>query len=125
MQTGYQIIVASSPEKLDEVKADLWNSGKVESANQLWIEYGGKALKSNDEAFWRVRVFTNKGKSEWSQVQHFGMALLGENRWKGQWIGLEELQPGEQRGLHTRLAVRYLRKEFKTKKTVRRAMAHV
>ncbi len=125
VQTEYQIIVASSPEKLDEANADLWNSGRVKSANQLWVEYHGKALKSNDKAFWKLRVFTNKGKSEWSEVQHFGIALLGENKWKGNWIGLEELQTGEQRGLHTRLAVRYLRKEFKSKKTVRRAMAYV
>ncbi len=125
VQTEYQIIVASSPEKLDEANADLWNSGRVKSANQLWVEYHGKALKSNDKAFWKLRVFTNKGKSEWSEVQHFGITLLGENKWKGNWIGLEELQTGEQRGLHTRLAVRYLRKEFKSKKNVRRAMAYV
>lgn len=124
-QENYQIMVASSLEQLNRNEGDLWNSDKVKSNEQLWIAYKGKKLKSNDEAFWKVRVFTNKGKSDWSDAQHFSIALLQESNWTGRWIGLETLQKGEERGMHTRLAARYLRKDFKLKGKVKRAIAYV
>jgi len=45
-QTAYQILVASSEDKLNEFDADLWNSGKIISRQSLNIEYGGMALES-------------------------------------------------------------------------------
>lgn len=125
VQTAYHIMVASTPRLLERGEADLWNSGEVKSDAQLWIDYRGRALQSGDEAYWRVRVTTNRGKTEWSAVQRFTIGLLGENRWSGRWIGLEELQSGERKGMYTRLAARYLRKEFKLKGRVKRAMAYV
>ena len=35
MQTAYQILVASSPEKLAAGEGDLWNSGKVNSDQSI------------------------------------------------------------------------------------------
>lgn len=124
-QTSWHILVASSKDKLQEGVADLWDSGKVESEQQLWIDYAGKRLADNQHAWWKVRISTNKGKSEWSQPQHFSIGLLGETHWRGRWIGLEDLQKGDQRGMHTRLAARYLRREFKARVGVRRATAFV
>lgn len=126
VQTAYQIEVASSVGRLQGGDADLWRSGHVESARQLWVDYGGSPLRSNSRAFWRVRVFTNRGATDWSEPQEFGVGLLGETDWRGRWIGLERLMPGERRGLYTRLAARYLRREFSLeRKTVRRATAYV
>ena len=120
-QTAYQIVVSDD-------KGELWNSGKVSSADQLWIPYQGQQLKSGTFCTWRVKVFTNKGETEWSAPQEFSIGLLSESRWSGYWIGLERLMPGEARDvLHTRMAARYLRKEFQLKegKTVKRATAYV
>lgn len=36
-QTGYEIIVASSEEKLAKDDGDLWNSGMISSDEQLWV----------------------------------------------------------------------------------------
>ena len=127
-QTAYQIIVASSEEKMKAGEGDLWNTGWVESDEQLWIPYGGKPLTSNQHCWWNVRVKTNKGETGWSaNIHHFSIGLLGESHWQGRWIGLERLMPGEEAGvLHSRLAARYLRKEFKLKdKKVRRATAYI
>lgn len=115
VQTSYQILVASSREKLDRNEADLWDSGERNSDEQLWIPYQGKALLSGAQAYWKVRITTNKGKSEWTEPQLFTIGLLGETKWSGTWIGLEDLQPGEQKGMHTRLAARYIRKDFAAK----------
>ena len=125
VQTSYQILVASSREKLDRNEADLWDSGERKSDEQLWIPYQGKVLLSGSEAYWKVRITTNRGKSEWTESQLFTIGLLGENKWSGTWIGLEDLQPGEKKGMHTRLAARYIRKDFATKGKVKRAVAYV
>ena len=125
VQTGYEISVRSD-------RGELWNSGRVESAEQLWITYGGKPLRSNEHCTWQVRVFTNRGDSGWSQEQQFSTGLLGESKWSGRWIGLaweSGKQPAADRKretLHTRLAARYLRHEFELKdKAVKRATAFV
>lgn len=125
VQTSYQILVASSQEKLNQNIGDLWDSGEQKSSEQLWIPYQGKALLSNDVAYWKVRITTNRGKSEWTEPQMFTIGLLGETKWGGTWIGLEELQEGEAKGMHTRLGARYVRKEFKAKGQVKRAVAYV
>ena len=118
-QTAYQIIVSDD-------KGEVWNTGKVESDQQLWIQYAGKQLQSNTACTWRVKVWTTVGESEWSSDECFSVGLLHEGKWSGYWIGLERLLPGEERGMHTRMAARYLRKEFSLKdKTIKRATAYV
>ena len=118
-QTAYQIIVS------DE-KGEVWNTGKVESDQQLWLRYAGKPLLSNTACTWKVKVWTTAGESAWSSDECFSIGLLHEGKWSGYWIGLERLMPGEERGMHTRMAARYLRKEFSLKdKKVKRATAYV
>ena len=118
-QTAYQIIVSGD-------KGEVWNTSKVSSDEQLWIRYQGEPLKSGTFCTWKVKVFTNKGETEWTDGGRFSIGLLNESKWSGYWIGLESLQPSEERGMHTRLAARYLRKEFQLKdKAVRRATAYV
>ena len=118
-QTAYQIVVTGD-------KGELWNSGKIESDQQLWVRYGGSQLKSNTTCTWKVKVWTTAGESDWSSDACFSIGLLDEGKWTGYWIGLEQLLSGEERGMHTRMAARYLRKEFQLKeKEIRRAIAYV
>ena len=118
-QTAYHIIVCDD-------KGEIWNTGKVESDQQLWIHYAGKPLQSNTACTWKVKVWTTQGESEWSSDECFSIGLLHEGKWSGYWIGLEQLMPGEERGMHTRMAARYLRKEFSLKdKAIKRATAYV
>ena len=117
-QTAYQIVVSND-------KGEVWNTGRVESDQQLWVRYQGQPLKSAMQCTWKVKVWTNVGETAWSDEASFGIGLLKENHWTGRWIGLERLIPGEKRGLHTRLAARYVRKEFELEKPVKRAIAYV
>ena len=52
--------------------------------------------------------------------------VINETQWKGQWIGIDRLLPGEEMENKTRVNARYLRKEFTLEqKTVRKARAFV
>src|SRR5438105_9361011 len=66
-QTSYHLLVASSPEKLKNNHGDIWNSGNVNSSQSVLVDYKGKALASRMTCYWKVRVVTNKGASEWSK----------------------------------------------------------
>ena len=62
-QTAYHVLVASSEKLLKEGKADLWDSGKVESEQSLNVEYPGKSLESLMRCFWKVKVWTAKSEA--------------------------------------------------------------
>ena len=76
-QTAYQILVASSEEKLKKDTGDIWNSGKVVSNKNLQITYNGTPLKNETKYFWKVKVWNQKDKaSNWSKTASFRICLL-------------------------------------------------
>ncbi len=124
-QKAYQILVASSLEKLNEKDADLWNSGKVASRESTKVQYAGAALDSRSQAFWKVRVYTNKADSDWSTPAKFSVGLLKNTDWSAQWIGLDKLFPWDSDAHKARLSARYLRKEFTSKKEIKSAKVYI
>ncbi len=87
-QTTYRVRVASSLEKLAEGIADLWDSGKVASAQTAHIVYGGPALAARQRAWWQVRAWDVDGQpSAWSEPAWWEMGLLERYEWSGEWIG--------------------------------------
>jgi len=114
-QTAYQIIVASSADKLAIDKPDKWDSGKVVSARSVNIEYGGSALKSGEICWWKVRCWDKDGNAgQYSDAASFEMALLKESDWQGRWIGADK-------GISSPL----LRREFEITKKVKQARVYV
>jgi alpha-L-rhamnosidase len=106
-QTAYQIQVASSLFALQSDSANLWDSGKVESAETVLVPYAGKALKSDMDCFWRVRAWDQDGAvGPWSEVANWSMGFLNAGEWKAEWIGLP-MDDGE-----SSAPVTYLRTEF-------------
>jgi alpha-L-rhamnosidase len=88
MQTAYQIMVASSPDKLEDDRPDLWNSGIVRSAQSIQISYGGEPFRSMQQCWWKVRVWNNRNEAtEWSSPARFGVGIISGNDWAAQWIG--------------------------------------
>jgi len=87
VQTGYQVLVASSPKLLTPGKADLWNSEKVSSDQSILVKYDGKALKSRQKCYWVVRIWDKDGKvTKWSPPASFEIGLLKPTDWQAQWI---------------------------------------
>lgn len=125
MQTAYHILVASSPELLAQGKGDCWDSGKVKTDASQWITYQGETLKRNTPYYWKVKVYTHTNETDWSEPASWSMGLLNEADWQGQWIGLDRPAPGDSETQWSRLAARYLRKEFALTKEVKRATVHI
>jgi alpha-L-rhamnosidase len=75
-QTAYQILAASDRKFLREGEADLWNSGKTLSDDQISIQYAGRDLTGQKSVYWKVRFWDNNGlPSAWSPVARFGAGL--------------------------------------------------
>lgn len=123
-QMAYQILVASSLEKLNANEGDLWNPGRVSSKESIYIKYAGKPLKSRDKAYWKVKIWTNNGFSDWSAPAYYSMGLLHYKDWEGRWIGFDRYFPWDDAEL-PKLSARYFRKEFSATKQVKSATASI
>ncbi|MFT2008874.1 glycoside hydrolase family 78 protein [Pontibacter sp. 13R65] len=124
-QTAYQILVASTPEKLAANEGDLWNSGKVSSNQSVHVQYAGKRLSSRDECYWKVKTWTKDGESSWSTPAYWSMGLLHYGDWVGRWIGMDKLFPWDQEERFSRLSARYFRKEFEAPKEIKKAKVYI
>ena len=117
MQTAYQVLVASSEEKLKAGEGDLWDSGKVTSDQSTQIPYQGKTLSSRQHCYWKVRVWDKNGEaSGYSDPATWEMGLLSPSDWKANWIGFTPGWAG--RAL-------YFRYSFSIKKAVEEARAYI
>jgi len=92
-QTAYQILVASSREKLAADQGDLWDTGKVASDETTGVAYAGKKLASHVPCFWKVRVWDKDGQaSPYSAAAGWSMGLLSQDEWKAEWIGCDKFR---------------------------------
>jgi alpha-L-rhamnosidase len=89
-QTGYQILVASTPEKLAADEADLWDSGRVANDQTTQIVYAGKPLESRMRCCWKVRLWDADGlQTAYSKPALWTMGLLDPKDVRAKWIGLD------------------------------------
>lgn len=133
-QTAYRVLVASSGALLGRGEGDLWDTGKVATDRSIAVAYGGRALRSGQSCWWKVKLWDRDGKeTAWSEPAKFITGKLKQEDWLGQWIGADMvLQPGSGdlskdigASIHATAnpGVRpvYLRKEIEVTKPVRRA----
>jgi alpha-L-rhamnosidase len=118
MQTAYEIRVALDQASL--TKNPVWQSGRVESDQSLYVPYRGPALKSRQRYYWQVRTWDNqKNASSWSEVRYWETGLLTASDWTAQWIRsgfAEDTVNGP---------VPMLRKSFDLKKDIQSARAYI
>jgi hypothetical protein len=78
-QSAYQILVASSLDKLNNNIGDMWNSGPMRSNTSDDIEYEGAELKVGEKYFWKVRIWNESNYlSEYSTYQAFEVDTVGK-----------------------------------------------
>jgi alpha-L-rhamnosidase len=86
-QAAYEVLVASNDESLQAGKADIWDSGRVDSAESVEIVYHGPALESRKRYSWKVRVWDAAGQvSQSAEGAWWEMGLLHAPDWKAKWI---------------------------------------
>ena len=119
-QSAYRITAACTQEALLAGKADLWDSGRVESECSLYLEWGGAPLDSRQHVCWRVTVWDENGvESEPSEPAEFEVALLTNREWKAKWIFFDGNNPAHS------APCPYFRREFSCGKEIAQARLYI
>lgn len=91
-QKAYHIQVASSKKLLESGKADLWNTGIINSSKSTHIEYEGEPLHYPMNCWWRVRVMDSAGIwSSWSEPAFWTVGPMDQRDWRAVWVGSDEV----------------------------------
>lgn len=126
VQTGYRILVSTDPGDLETGENLIWDSGDVPSDRSVLVPYEGPELESRRDYYWKVRVATNHGDTLWSEPSRWSMALLDDSDWQARWIGYDScLNRTDTLGVFSRLAARYLRKEFDAGRDIAQARLYI
>lgn len=73
-QSAYQVLVASSEEKINNNIGDIWDSGQIRTDASTEIEHGGTPLKNGAAYFWKVRIWDQDNRlTRYSKSQSFTM----------------------------------------------------
>jgi len=88
-QVAYRVRVASSASPLAAGATDLWDSGRVESAQTAHVVYAGRPLRSREVCHWQVEVWDETGASTRSAVAQWSMGLLHASDWSARWIAAD------------------------------------
>jgi alpha-L-rhamnosidase len=102
-QKAYRITVAGNAGLLSAGKADLWDSGRVESDSCFDVPYAGSALHSGQRAWWTVQIWDHRGRtSAPAEATWFEMGLSEPSAWRAQWLVIEgpEEKADRAAGLH-------------------------
>jgi alpha-L-rhamnosidase len=100
-QVAYEVLVAGADESLGGRKADIWDSGKIDSAESVGIVYRGPALESRKRYYWKVRVWDAAGQiSESTESAWWEMGLLHAADWRAKWIRWKNVEDdADRRGI--------------------------
>jgi len=130
-QTAYEI-------RLKEEEECIWDSGKTESGECLYIPYTGPSLKNSTRYRWQVKAWDEEGKETDYAEASFE---TGIEKWEAKWIGYDK--PDEGKAYNPKKPfycaddyaegknelflppAPYLRKEFEIPEKVKRAKLYV
>lgn len=123
-QGAWQVLVSSSLDGLERNRGDVWDSGRVESDEQLHVPYGGRALRSNEQVFWKLKVWDGGNHaSVWSAPATWTMGVLEPAGWQARWITDPDLlRSGPNPRANGTLL---LRRQFAVRAGLHRALASV
>lgn len=126
-QSAWQILVASSTEKLAADNGDLWDSGRVATARSPFVSYAGRALAAGQRCHWKVRCWDKQGQpSAWSKPAAWEVAPSVPTDWQGaRWIDDGRSNPSRPEEFYQPDPAPLMRREFTLTKPVVRARLHV
>ena len=118
-QSAYEIRVATDAAALRDASL-IWDSGKINSRQSVFLSYGGPALHSRTRYFWQVRAWDERGSDlGWSRIANWEMGLLSPAEWSADWIS-----PAAHVGGDTK-ASPMLRRNFELGGRIERARVYV
>lgn len=125
-QTAYRIVAASSRENLAAGKYDLWDSGRVASAESVGVVWGGEPLASRRCVWWTVFAWDRDAKmTQAEKPACFEVGLLQPNDWEAQWIRGPEPLPKTDAEFYGDHPAPLFRKGFALPSKVKKARLYV
>ena len=121
LQAAYRIRCSYDPRFPEDDPRLLWDSEMVHSEDSQFVGYGGKIPEVQRKVYWQVRIVDNHDRvSGWSEVASWQLADPEPSARKANWIEPEfPRQEGEDRPSP------FMRREFRVKKPVERALLQV
>ncbi|HEY7440052.1 MAG TPA: family 78 glycoside hydrolase catalytic domain [Acidimicrobiia bacterium] len=85
-QSSYRLVVREQPRPgTGGHAATVWDSGKVQSEQQAFVPYGGRALDPNRVYTWTAETWNPSGQHNTSTAAHFETGLR-DSDWRAHWI---------------------------------------
>ena len=89
-QSAYQVVVTLPASGSNKGEADVWDSGRITSAQSINVRYHGPALAPSTRYLWRVKVWDASGKLySGGETGWWETGLLKQDAWHASWIGFE------------------------------------
>jgi alpha-L-rhamnosidase len=116
LQHAYQIQVSPT----EAFNLLLWDSGKVETDQCLYVPYAGPPLVLRARYHYRIKAWDNTGEeSPWSETAWWEMGILSASEWKANWL----THPFKEKRKEFKPAY-YFRKVFPVAKEVQRVRVY-
>ena len=125
-QFAYHVLVASSPEKLEDNTVDIWNSGSIASPENINCMYAGKPLAPFTRYFWKIKAINQDGQeTPWSSTAWFETGMLQNANWRGTWIGNGKPAPEKDEDFYKDRPAPLFNKDFSLGKMIRSARLYI
>jgi alpha-L-rhamnosidase len=86
-QTGYETRLSDVPSDHGTSRPQVWDSGRVSSAESAGVAYAGPALQADHTYEWTVRTWNRQGQqSPWSHAERFDAGPMGVQDWSASWL---------------------------------------
>lgn len=118
-QAAYRMIVSRDAKSVQAGIGNMWDSGKVESDENVSVPYMGIALAPRTRYYWRVFAWNHVGKMAQSSLHFFETGKLSE-AWQAKWISAPYLKMGQ-----TDARAPYLRRTFTLHGAVKEARLYI
>lgn len=94
-QSAYRIVVGRDAAEVARGLGDMWDTGRVTTADCLLIPYSGAPLNSDAVLHWSVQVWDEDGKaSGFAPPARIRTGLMRPEDWRAKWVSRALVPPG-------------------------------